>query len=574
MLRQCLLFPDAPPLIATHARRPMQFRLLLELENGFISYLLIHQRSIPDVAHIAAIAPTLDAAIQGGTAPTHVADLIQEWHGLAVDILDIPFIAANTWNVETVVNASLASEAMHRTAAGLSALRQQLLEDTEGDLRGRIESFLRNLDPDILAVHDWEDLLPSRYNYLAGGTPTLRRNRLQAASLYPWLMRHVLWNGHLGALAERVRRAIDAGAPLIEVFAQGLAVSPSTVRTLTRCPLHVLNTTWHGNIQRLARALNGITPEFRPRSEDDWLRMGAAVTTIWQVSGHAIARPQNQLWLAAAARRRFDVRLPDMEDTAALTVGLADMRNALRDILALRLGNRQSWPLEWLSRNPRAAAVIDGVIGRALMHVDFSRLLEIVRRWQDAFRRHQSANGEDSALIRGLTWRAPLDGFRTEDRTIVPLLTQAELIEEGNAMHHCVGSYSCDCRMGRVQIWSIRAPDGHRCSTLATRFQRRAAGGWKASISQHSARANAQPDASSIAAARALIANLSANHEDLKGFWEWRQTLAPLSPKDRGMLIVTRALERSLAEVLPRKLSLDSLAAEVARALGKPPIAR
>ncbi len=134
-------------------------------------------------------------------------------------------------------------------------------------------------------------------------------------------------------------------------------------------------------------------------------------------------------------------------------------------------------------------------------------------------------------------------------------------------MGHCVGSYSCDCRMGSVQIWSIRAQDGRRCSTLATRLQRLTAGVWKAAITEHRAQGNAQPDKSSIAAAHGLVRHLSTSHEALKVFWEWRQTLASLSPKDRGVLIVTRAIERSLAEVLPRKLSLESLDKEVQRIL-------
>ena len=35
----------------------MRFRLLMELEYGFISYLLLHQRSFPDADDIALIAP-------------------------------------------------------------------------------------------------------------------------------------------------------------------------------------------------------------------------------------------------------------------------------------------------------------------------------------------------------------------------------------------------------------------------------------------------------------------------------------------------------------------------------------
>jgi hypothetical protein len=39
---------------------------------------------------------------------------------------------------------------------------------------------------------------------------------------------------------------------------------------------------------------------------------------------------------------------------------------------------------------------------------------------------------------------------------IVPLTTAKALVEEGNAHHHCVGTYYDDCRSGRTQILSLR----------------------------------------------------------------------------------------------------------------------
>ena len=40
----------------------MRFRLLMALKYGFISYLLLHQRSLPDADDIALIVPTLTEA--------------------------------------------------------------------------------------------------------------------------------------------------------------------------------------------------------------------------------------------------------------------------------------------------------------------------------------------------------------------------------------------------------------------------------------------------------------------------------------------------------------------------------
>jgi hypothetical protein len=45
--------------------------------------------------------------------------------------------------------------------------------------------------------------------------------------------------------------------------------------------------------------------------------------------------------------------------------------------------------------------------------------------------------------------------------SITELLTVAELKQEGEAMHHCVGSYSYSCSSGRCSVWSmkVRNPD-------------------------------------------------------------------------------------------------------------------
>ncbi len=291
--------------------------------------------------------------------------------------------------------------------------------------------------------------------------------------------------------------------------------------------------------------------------------MGKAVSVIEHGTGQNISRPQNQLWLAASARRGFDMRVGKHDDVAALTQGLADMTNALHEVLGMRIGGPDSWHAGWASRNLPVMETVRSTFSNALSHIDFGKLLEIVRRWQDAYRRQQVMQDSDSELIRGLTWRAPLDSYSNETRVIVPLLSQADLIEEGRAMQHCVGSYTCDCRLGQLQIWSIRTIDGKRCSTLATAFKRLPNGHWKATINQHRGHSNAAPDQLTCQAARELIQTLSASDADMKQFWEWRRTLAQLSPKERGILIATRLLERSLLDSLPKKLSLDVMEANI-----------
>jgi hypothetical protein len=47
--------------------------------------------------------------------------------------------------------------------------------------------------------------------------------------------------------------------------------------------------------------------------------------------------------------------------------------------------------------------------------------------------------------------------------------TAADLSEEGRAMHHCVSSYSANCKRGDSRIFSIRL-NGERFSTMELRL--------------------------------------------------------------------------------------------------------
>ena len=63
-----------------------------------------------------------------------------------------------------------------------------------------------------------------------------------------------------------------------------------------------------------------------------------------------------------------------------------------------------------------------------------------------------------------------IDGFEMEDQrkpeedpsrwTITELTSSRELRAEGNAMGHCVASYSANCRTGKISVWSMQVSEG------------------------------------------------------------------------------------------------------------------
>jgi hypothetical protein len=87
-------------------------------------------------------------------------------------------------------------------------------------------------------------------------------------------------------------------------------------------------------------------------------------------------------------------------------------------------------------------------------------------QWHNEVALQRSVQGED------YSWETHLDQYKHKGHTFVPLTSTSMLIEEGRDMHHCVGSYSNECRSGRSQIWSIRNNrGGKRVATVELKIR-------------------------------------------------------------------------------------------------------
>ncbi len=68
-----------------------------------------------------------------------------------------------------------------------------------------------------------------------------------------------------------------------------------------------------------------------------------------------------------------------------------------------------------------------------------------------------------------LVWESLVEAFADEEKKLgaVPLVSNHDLIIEGNSQHHCVGggTYERGCLDGRYRIFSIRDMDGNRLAT-------------------------------------------------------------------------------------------------------------
>lgn len=82
-------------------------------------------------------------------------------------------------------------------------------------------------------------------------------------------------------------------------------------------------------------------------------------------------------------------------------------------------------------------------------------------------------------------WCAPNLGI-----ALVELTCEWDLIDEGEAMRHCVADYAVDCAMGRSRVFSVRDATGQRLSTLEVIWDDDPTDPRKVTVAQHFSRRN------------------------------------------------------------------------------------
>lgn len=96
-------------------------------------------------------------------------------------------------------------------------------------------------------------------------------------------------------------------------------------------------------------------------------------------------------------------------------------------------------------------------------HVSWRKLYEVARSW-----------AREKALIlaaRDCRWESDVDTFTIGNFKVVPLTSEASLIEEGCRMNHCVANYTDDCANGDYRIFSVRlASSGKRLATFSITY--------------------------------------------------------------------------------------------------------
>jgi hypothetical protein len=544
-LHQWASFPQA---VQAHGQiaSPQTYRLLIESAGGRLVIATVTLRTAPDIFLAANLARLLDERPFALASRERISGEFETRHGVTLELLDIDLDQDDPLTLTAALPRAIAQTAGRVGKPGtatmsLSSLRTSITERLTEEWRTTRSAFISDLDTEAVAQSRAIDgLRPSSYNYLNTISAEHRRNRAQAMAVFP-LLQPVLMTPPFDA----VRGAIDAGRPLIDVMASHYQASKAMIRVLRGVTPEDLGYRT-GHLGTVITLLREIPASWWPRNPNTWRQFAATANTIARVSRHPITTATNQLWLRRCAQNGYPLQVGTPDDLIQLGQDIDEFMDALRRALYWVLPD----PRNATTHAPRKRPIEIAAAFRAGLGLD--KLCQVVRRYGDAYRRAITEFAEESELWRGVRWPTPGDGpCSYGEISIHPLLTPADLKEEGAAMGNCVAGYVEQCMKGTSQIWSVRLTDGTRLSTLETRIRKSPNGRRILEIQQHKGVRNGVPPGMAWQAVRAHENYFSESPETMVLYLTWKQTISrqPLEARQRHALMqpVITAFARTLS---------------------------
>lgn len=336
-----------------------------------------------------------------------------------------------------------------------------------------LRAFASRLDPDVLAALGALEVQGTffgsvaNYNRLALLPATVRSHRLQALAEFPPLVAPLLLDVYgrpdmFGTDKDESAQAAacdhGAAAAVIEAMDRGrdltgaLAAHYGVSRALARSP--VLREAWSQGCVPcdVLRLLDALPPRARPRTRADVedrlpllralpLRLRGAVD-VTRLAG-VFARGWNTTWQSLDGW--------DEAQRASLAACLRDTRDFLR--AALENPER-----------PEAAAQLDmeRLCLAWLARRGLASLLRASLRWHaQPLVQHVSSDGLPETIASLLGNADAAGEFTPKDQGAArEILGRADLIREGETMHHCVGGYWRQCVLFGVRIVHLALVNG------------------------------------------------------------------------------------------------------------------
>lgn len=499
----CIVFPaaDAGPL-----RNVASTALVLLRDGSARCVRLTATAWTPE--RVATVARAL-GFVDGGrpTAPMLKA-LARELGDATLALVNVALDAVDpaAWDLRRIASARVARAAAADPAPWTPADARRQAEALErrwhADLEARLAHFVAGLAPEAVAsARALGRFDTDVYNFLVRAPrPAWRR---QFVRTFPALVHEAVAGGP-GSLGAFVRDAVDRGLPLVAALARRWSVGEAAVRALVAVPMTHVGARWQRAPHQLARVLDVLCPEDRPRDALAWQRFHEAVASAEAVFRRpAEACPLTLGWIRRGVRRGF----ASGERGHALSPDAVAAIDRLRAALVAHLAAVSE------AAGGRAAATAD----RGLAALPAARLAAAARKFgpAEAARRAAREADEQRAAARAFWPLLPAPLVAADGRhAVVPLTALAALRDEGAAQTLCIAGgaeladLAHDCAAGDAYVLSIRdAATGARLSTAEVRLTRRyGIGAPRLHVIQHKGRGNGRPPAGCAQALREALA--------------------------------------------------------------------
>ncbi|WP_022684098.1 PcfJ domain-containing protein [Sphingobium bisphenolivorans] len=324
------------------------------------------------------------------------------------------------------------------------------------------------------------------------GRKTVIRNRGQALSLY-------------GAVATillkpEVTAAIDAAQPLKPVLAAAVGISEAQLRRLRRAtPKDAAYNALYDHMPAVRALVRHDIPLEQWPDSSEWGRR------VWEQSNcDPLFRPD---YLDSSVETRDTLQalredlLYPLAGARLEALGLSRRIHALDNFVAT-LGV----PLklcDTAAHRKLLQSLHRGIIGPRRPRSFQKAIAKWHRRAASAAAlRHENNADRPGWPALCPTWQSPCG-----PHSFIPLTSAQALVDEGNALNHCVGGYYSQCRRGDTQILSLRSGSNH-VATLELLITDLPGNSLNINVGQFKARGNVRPNPEAFAVLRDFLADL------------------------------------------------------------------
>lgn len=347
------------------------------------------------------------------------------------------------------------------------------------------------------------------YNEIMSWEGDIRRNRVQALNAFPWLFEEFanvmlkveqpadVSSSVLRPLSDHILEVIDTGKPLLQALALHFELKPHTIRNACKFlkgfylkPKYLPYLLWLMNGMKAdhqPKAIKQITPLL---IEIKWL---AGLDLCSQIP--AIEKYSAERFARGIDASEVDLRIDHFYEEELDSCYGYQEHGELCDYLVVTYRSRQN------TAEYPSASEIGSLFAEMILEFGANETFAKSVAWhEDCWNDMDMRSGEN------LHWE-PLTSspMSLGELTAYELSNSEMLFEEGQRMHHCVGSYDYKCRDGSDYIFSLRDSAGHSKSTIQVTKH----GEWL-TVSQHRAFENTDPDFECEVAGRTLLDRLNA----------------------------------------------------------------